>query len=364
MKVVVVGAGYAGTIAANRLARKTGDARITVLNPRTDFVERVRLHEQVAATGTAATPLGAMLARGITTRLGTVDKVGDGSVALGDGGSETFDYLFLAVGSTVEALPGTVAVGTWEGADLARSALAALPAGSTVTVVGGGLTGIETAAEIAEARPDLCVRLVGEVIGATLSEGGRRRVHAGLRRLRVEVVEDTVAQVRPGPGRLGGVVCLRTGAELASDLTLWAIVAHVPDLAACSGLAVNAEGRAVVDEYLRSVSDPRVFVIGDCAAVPGARMSCETAVAQGAHAADTLARILAGEDPEPYSMGYTAQFLSLGRRDGLVQLSRRDDTTRRLYVAGRPAAVLKERVSRYAKHSTRTADYSWLSGPK
>jgi NADH dehydrogenase len=63
-------------------------------------------------------------------------------------------------------------------------------------------------------------------------------------------------------------------------------------------------------------------------------------------------------------MGYTGQALSLGRRDGLVQASRRDDTVRRLYIAGRTAAVAKETVSRYAKYGSQTANYAWLPGPK
>ncbi|MEV6810824.1 hypothetical protein [Micromonospora sp. NPDC051296] len=40
MGIVVVGAGYAGTFAANRLGRMLKAARITVINPRPDFVER------------------------------------------------------------------------------------------------------------------------------------------------------------------------------------------------------------------------------------------------------------------------------------------------------------------------------------
>ncbi|MYW14884.1 dehydrogenase, partial [Streptomyces sp. SID2955] len=38
MKVVVVGAGYAGTLAANRIARRLRSAAVTVINPRPDFV--------------------------------------------------------------------------------------------------------------------------------------------------------------------------------------------------------------------------------------------------------------------------------------------------------------------------------------
>ena len=357
MKVLVVGAGYAGTIAANRLARKISEAEITVINPRPEFVERVRLHQQIAGSGAAATPLTAMLRPGIDTRIGTVEKIGDGTVRLDDGASIPFDHLFLAIGSTVEPPAGAVAVGTWEGARTAHTELAALTGGQAVTVVGGGLTGIETAAEIAEARPDLRVRLVGSTIAASLSEGGRRRARAGLARLAVEVVEDTVEEVARD------AVLLRSGARLPTDLTLWAIVAAVPDLVARSGLTVRRDGRAVVDDYLRSVDDPRIFVIGDCAAVPGARLACATAEPQGAHAANTLARLAAGRAPRPYSMGYAGQGLSLGRRDAVIQLVRRDDSVRRMFLAGRGGAVVKETVCRWAKYGARTANYAWLRGP-
>jgi NADH dehydrogenase FAD-containing subunit len=365
MKVVVVGGGYAGTIAANRLARKVPDVEITVVNPRPEFVERVRLHEQIAQTGNASTPLRAMLRKRIDVQLGTVETIGVDSVALTTGETCAFDYLFLAVGRTLTPLPGAVPVGTWEGAEQARAELAELPAGGTVTVVGGGLTGIETASEIAYGRPDLRVRLVGQTIGASLSAGAQQRVRAGLARLKVEVVEDSVAKLDPGPGEGScGTLHLRSGSPLAADLILWAIIDGVPDLAARSGLAVHDDGRAVVDNLLRSVTNPRIFVVGDCAAVPGARAACATASPQGAHAADTLARMVNGRSPKPYSMGYAGQVVSLGRHDGLLQTSRRDDTPRRFYFAGRTAAALKEQICRYAKRGSRTATYVWLRGPR
>ncbi|GAA2099059.1 FAD-dependent oxidoreductase [Actinomadura alba] len=365
MKVVVVGAGYAGTLAANRLAKKVPEAEITVINPRPDFVERVRLHEQIAGTGKAATPLSEMLRDGIRSRLAAVDKIGDGSVTLDMGETLDFDYLFLAVGSTVSPLPGTVPVGTWEGAENARTALASLPAGSTVSVIGAGPTGIETAAEVAYGRPDLRVRLVGPSFAASFSEGARRRVRAGLERLKVSVLEGAVAEVLRGEGERGAdKVRLQSNEQFSSDLALWAIVGSIPDLAARSGLKVDDRGRAIVDRYLRSVSDPRIFVAGDCAAVPGSRPACQTAGPQGAHAADALARMIRGRKLKPYSMGYIGTGLSLGRRDGVIQVARRDDSARRLYIAGRPAAVSKEGVTRGAKYGSRSANVAWLSGPK
>ncbi|WP_231702875.1 NAD(P)/FAD-dependent oxidoreductase [Tsukamurella asaccharolytica] len=276
MKVVVIGAGYAGTIAANRLVKKA-DAEVTVVNPRPGFVERVRLHEHIAGSGSAVTPLTEMLDPRIRLVVGTVATIGDGTVLLADGTSLPFDRAIYAAGGAPTAPPGTLAVGTLESADEARAALAALPDGAAVTVVGGGLTGIETAAEVAEARPGLRVTLRSEgEVGASLGTGARARVRRELDRLGVAVER----------GRIDDAD--------GADLVLWAIAAQVSDLAARSGLAVDSAGRVVVDEFLRSVSDPRIRAVGDGAAVPGARLSCQTALPQGAHGADNLARELAG----------------------------------------------------------------------
>ncbi|MEV6659425.1 NAD(P)/FAD-dependent oxidoreductase [Nocardia fluminea] len=358
MDIVVIGAGYAGTVAANRLNKKVPDARITVVNPRGDFIERVRLHEQIAGSGAAARPLTEMLRDSIAVEIASVDKIGDGAVALDDGRSLSFDHAILAAGSIASPLPGAIAVDTWEGAEQARIALAAVPAGGSVTVIGGGLTGIETTAEIAEARPDLRVRLVSETVAGALSAGARRHIRDALARWNVEVVADRVAEIN------GTTLRLRSGTELDSDVTLWAIISAVPELAARSGLAVDIDGRALVDANLRSVTDSRVFVVGDCAAVPGMRMACATAAPQGAHAADTLARMSKRREARPFSLGYSGQGLSLGRHDGLVQATDRNDVAQRLYLGGSVASFAKERISRYAAYASRTGNSVWLNGPK
>ncbi|MCS3781436.1 NAD(P)/FAD-dependent oxidoreductase [Tsukamurella ocularis] len=346
MKVVVIGAGYAGTIAANRLVKKA-DVDVTVVNPRPGFVERVRLHEHIAGSGSAVTPLTEMLDPRIRLVVGTVDKIGDGTVLLADGTSLPFDRAIYAAGGAPTAPSGTHVVGTLETAEEARRALAALPDGAAVTVVGGGLTGIETAAEVAETRPALRVRLLsaGEV-GASLGTGARARVRRELDRLGVTVER----------GRYDGAG--------AADLVLWAVATQVSDLAARSGLAVDDAGRVVVDEYLRSASDPRIVAVGDGAAVPGARLSCQTALPQGAHGADNLARELAGQHMKAYSMGYTGQNVSIGRRSAVIQAARRDDTPTRIQFGGRSAALVKEQVCRMAKGAAKTARYAWLPAPR
>ncbi|MGS2617864.1 lycopene cyclase family protein [Micromonospora sp. LZ34] len=42
--VVVIGGGYAGVMAANRLTQRD-DVTVSLINPRPTFVERIRLHQ-------------------------------------------------------------------------------------------------------------------------------------------------------------------------------------------------------------------------------------------------------------------------------------------------------------------------------
>jgi NADH dehydrogenase FAD-containing subunit len=140
-------------------------------------------------------------------------------------------------------------------------------------------------------------------VGDSVGVRARARVHRDLAKLGVKIERDSYA------------------ADVdASDLTLWAVANQVSDLAKRSRLAVNHQGRVLVDEFLHCATDPRIVAIGDSAAVPGQRMSCQTALPQGAHGANSLARELAGKAPKPYSMGYIGQNVSIGRRRGVIQI--------------------------------------------
>ena len=74
----------------------------------------------------------------------------------------------------------------------------------------------------------------------------------------------------------------------------------MPTLAADAGLAVDPRDRIVTDDQLRSITDPRVYAIGDAAAIPGAwggalAMGCRTSGFTGPYVADLIADQLCGQ---------------------------------------------------------------------
>lgn len=371
-RVVVVGAGYAGVMAANRIqsAGRT-DVEVTVVNPRPDFVERVRLHQHATESGGATVPLAEVLHAGVRLHVGTVDRIGDRALALADGSTLAFDHLVYAVGSrTDRGGPGAehaYTVGDLEGAERLRVRLRELAPGSAVVIVGGGLTGVETAAEVAEQRTDLPVHLVtaGQV-AVGLAPGGRRAVARTLDRLGVQVREDARVQ-RVEAGR----VVLGDATELAADVTVWAGAFSVPDLARRSGLPVDASGRLRTDEALVCPGRPEIVGVGDAVAPPDQvaghiRMSCQAALPMGAHGADTVLAQLDGRRPEPLSMAFLLQCVSLGRGAGVVQFVRKDDSPRSLALRGRTGAFVKEQVCRYTVRWVRdkAGSYRWQRGPQ
>ncbi|MFG2831607.1 NAD(P)/FAD-dependent oxidoreductase [Streptomyces sp. NPDC048434] len=356
LRVVVLGGGYAGTMAALRLAPY---ARVTLVDPGDRFTERVRLHELAAGRPEVDHSRAAML-RGtgiehLAARATALDP-GARAVHTDCGRTLLYDRLVYALGSHTD-LGGTGPAGAgdrapWERAFTAESAAALhkrLRDGpGALAVVGGGLTGIEMAAEIAEAHPGWQVRLLtGGEIGGGLSARGRAHVRTVLGRLQVRVEEGR---------RIAG------GDAVDADAVLWTgAMAAAGGLARDAGLDTDpATGRILVDAALRSASHPDIYAAGDAAAArtprAGAlRMSCATALPTGSQVAGAIIAESRGTEPRPLSYGFFVQCVSLGRHDGLIQSVRGDDTPRERVLTGRPAARVKEQVVRNAVRVLRLA---------
>ncbi|MFF8977824.1 NAD(P)/FAD-dependent oxidoreductase [Streptomyces cellulosae] len=347
IQVVVLGGGYGGVKAANRLARRAG-LSVTLVNPRPDFVERIRLHQLVTGSDDAVESFGELLGRNVRLVVGTATLIEpvERRVTLAGGDTLAYDYLVYAVGSGASApdVPGAAEfahmVADLDGARRLREALADTPSTAPVTVVGAGLTGVETAAELAETGR-LVTLVCGGVLGPSLHARGRRPVARRLAALGVRVLE--------GPGtRVTEVtrdaVRLEDGRDVAGAVTVWTAGFRVPGLAAYSGLTTDAHGRLVTDPTLTSVDDDRIVAAGDASVITGrpVRMSCQAAVQLGTGAAGTILRRITGKSPSPVRLLFAGQCLSLGREEGVTQFSYLDDRVNALHLSGRPAAGVKE----------------------
>lgn len=361
-RILILGAGYAGTLTASRLAGwlRRDQVDITVVNAVPDFVERVRLHQLAAGQRLAKLPL-AKLFRGTGIRLllgrvtGLEPRRRSVAVDTATGPRQLgYDTLVYALGSQAGHAPVPGAdrhahgIATRPQALRLRDRLAATGAAGTLTVVGGGMTGLEAASELAETHPGLRVRLVGDTeLGDWLSPRARAHLRRVFDRLGIVTVTAKIAEVRETQ------LVTVDGDTIPSDTTVWTTGFSVPGLAAESGLDTDADGRIRVEGTMRSASHPDVYAVGDAAVVRGPqgtllRMACGTGAPMAIQAADAIAARLSGRRPHRFVFRYVHHNISLGRRDGVVQFVTADDRPKNAVLTGGAAVRYKETVSRFA----------------
>ena len=364
-RIVVLGAGYTGATAAGRLARRLRreDVAITLVNAEPDFVERVRMHQLATGQDLAPRPFSEMYrGTGVSLKQGKVTAVDVDrrtvTVAAPDATGEEeleYDTLVYALGSgwNDQGVPGTAEcaheIASRPGALRLRERLAGLAAGESVVVVGGGLTGIAAATEIAEARPDLDVALAARGgLGDWLSEKGAGHLRTVFDRLGITAHEHAaVTAVEAGHITTGD------GTDIPAAVTVWTTGFAVHPIARATGLEVTGTGQIVVDRTMRSVSHPDVYVIGDAALAMGPgdkplRMSCASGVPTAWQAADAIAARLTGTKVPTVPVRYFNQCISLGRKDGLIQYVTADDRAKSAALTGRLAALYKEIICKGA----------------
>jgi len=354
--VTILGAGYAGLLAALRLAHQCD---VTLISRSDMFVERIRLHQEGAGQTIQRKAIRHYLrgttvkfVQGNVTALDPVRK----EIQVDSAGTLSYDTLIYALGSHTDrdTVPGVREFAyTLAPDDMSRFHQAAQRGGSVV-ICGGGLTGIETSTELAESYRGVRVTLLTrDELGQHLSPRGKAHLKRVFRRLGITLIENVEIE------RLTAHQVITNRGAFEYDQCIWAGSFTAPKLAHDSGILTNERGQIIVDETLRSVSHRDIYAVGDSAFVPGIRMACATAMPMGAHVADN---ILKGD--APFRFGYFLQCISLGRHNGLVQFVHSDDSPRSRILTGRAAAWVKELICSYTTFSLglerrRPGTYAW-----
>lgn len=349
-RVVVIGGGYAGALAANHVRMRDDSGcpvDVTLVNPRPKFVERIRLHQHAAGNYDAAVGYDTLLADDVRLVVDTATRIDAAArtVELASGDTLDYDYLIYAVGSTA-AVPASVPgaaefsypLAEFEQAERLAARLQDVPLSAPVVVIGAGLTGIEAASEFAEAGRN--VVLIGNKLGPSLSAPARRSVAKALTKLGVTVVEGDVSSITANR------VTLADGRFISSAVTVWTAGFGTPELATASGLRTDDLGRLLTDETLTSIDDPRIVATGDAAAPSGRplRMSCQASSPLTVTAVGTVLSRIAGTEPKTLDPVFAGSCISLGRHTATIQIARKDDSSTNYYIGGRVAAKLKETI--------------------
>jgi NADH:quinone reductase (non-electrogenic) len=356
-KVVIVGGGMGGIQAAKALAKAPVD--VTLVDARNYYLFQPLIYEVANAllnVEDVAHSIRGLLRgrRNVHFRLGTASSVDwqRHELVLASGDRIGFDYLVLAAGLETDfhGVPGAAEYGLplkslddalrirtcmLRRLELVAADPALVPAGALdVVIVGGGTTGVETAAAFAEIyRHALCEEFpeldlsqasillleAGEALLAGFHPSLRRAAQRMLERRGVEVrLRSPVAEVGPAS------VTLTDGTEITAGNIVWATGVRAPALADSLGLPQTADGRVLVEPNLGLPGHPDTFVVGDMAALPWNQGGLHPALAQfaiqgGRHAAREIKRRLAGERSRPFRYLDKGMTASVGRNAAVVQ---------------------------------------------
>jgi NADH:quinone reductase (non-electrogenic) len=379
--IAILGGGYAGLFAAHRAARaaaktRHSPVRVVLVDAEDSWEERTRWHQLATGQKIGAWRRDRIFqGTGVVPVRGTVTGIDLDNLILTFAGEQPalpFDRLVYTPGSRSNApsVPGVLENShTLDSAETSRQlaqALACQPA-SRVLIIGGGLTGIQTAAATAQRYPKATVTLLSSApIGQELPEEARAYVHTALTRLGIDIIPDRHYVETVEPGR----ACWN-GGQLEADLIVWAAGFTPSSLGEQAGLKVTASGQVAVDTNLRSLSHSFVFAAGDGAVVPRAASpyGAYAATATGATAGTNAASDVSGQTVTPLDMGYSVIAASLGRHNAIVQLLQPDGTPRRQMLTGRPANTLKEAIEHYVALAVRGERripglYHWRPAPR
>jgi len=360
--IVIAGAGYAGLHVALRLTAKlrgNPEVELTLVD-RHDYHQVITELPRVAGGTRAADavriPLQDVLAtrvRFVQTEINGFDLAG--RRLLTGAGPIGWQRLVLALGSRPNdfAIPGLAqrtlslysasdAEQVWTAVNKALTAAAAAATDpqrqrrlATVVVGGGGATGVELAGELAEILPEVAashglapdrpaVQLVeaGPTILAGSSPQLIDKAAKILSDLRVQVhTNATIAAATEEGFRL------KDGQLVEGGVFVWAGGLKAPELVAQSGLPTGHNGRVKVDQYLRVLDHPEIYVAGDLASVVDPRTGhvlpplAQVALEEGETVARNLDAELNGRPLEVFTFHDKGFVVSVGTRRGVADIA-------------------------------------------
>jgi NADH dehydrogenase len=350
-RVVILGAGFGGLTAARAMA---DTAHVTVVD-RHNFQTFLPLLYQVSTAGLAADHVahpirGALRKSGVQFRMGSPISVDHKNKTIKLDSSEViaFDQLIVALGSVTAdfSIPGVAEYAL--GMKSVSEALAIRAevmrrfedlcrfeddTSFSISVVGGGPTGVEMAGAFAElvrgplkndqahAAAHIRINLIeaGPRILPMFSEKLSARAKKDLEKLGVNVLLNTaVAELKPRS------IIVKNGDPIASEVTIWAAGVKGEPAGGLLNLPLVST-RIDVDQNLQVKNYPGIFAIGDISGFVGKDgrflpMVAPVAMQQGRFIAKQIKRLADGKALEAFKYIDKGSMATIGRHKAVVEV--------------------------------------------
>ncbi|MEI6478130.1 MAG: NAD(P)/FAD-dependent oxidoreductase [bacterium] len=341
--VLIIGGGFAGLRTALDLTRRARpNLHITLVSDRPDFQYPPTLYRVVTGRDkrSSSVPLKELLkGRDIKIVTDTITAVDPAAhTATGkSGGSYSFDYLVLAIGSQpsyfhIEGLQElSYGFKTLDEALRLRKHLdevLTLKPGeekdeqvvsANFMIVGGGPCGVELAGELGHYARSLAKKhkFDPSLITIDLIEAAPRvlppmtpavsaKVEAHLRDLGVNVfINKTVVKEEVEQLLLKDMSVKTKTVVWTAGVKPHALYSQI------AGLELDKRGKVVVDELLQAKGFPGIFILGDAASTQYAGLA-QTALHDGNHAAQAILAHASGSTPLPYAPAKPASAIPVG----------------------------------------------------
>ena len=355
-RVVILGAGFGGLTAAKALAK---DADVTVVD-RHNFQTFLPLLYQVATAGLAADHVAHPVRGALRKSMGSPIAIDHKNKSVKLDSSETleFDHLVVALGSATAdfGVKGVneIALGmksVHEAIGIRAEVMRRFEdlcrfedqTRLSISVVGGGPTGVEMAGALAELKNgplkndeanaakhiDIYLIEAGPRILPMFSEKLSARAKKDLEKLGVKVLLNTAVQeVKPRQ------ILIKDGEAIPSEVTIWA--AGVKGEPTGGLLNLPLEGtRISVAQNLQVNHYPHIWAIGDISSAKGADgrflpMVAPVAMQQGRWVAKQIVRASRGQALQDFKYLDKGSMATIGRHKAVVQF-------KGIQIAGIPA---------------------------
>jgi len=381
-RIVVLGAGFAGLWSAIGAARALdelgiGAARVEIVVIDQTAWHSIRVRNYEADLEGTRVGLDSVFApigvRRLEAEVTGIDVSGRtvAYTANGTSRSITYDRLVFALGSRLAHPPvagladHAFDVDTYAAAKRLNAHIAALahrassPGQSTVLVVGGGLTGIEAAAEMPGrlraagiATPRVILADHASRIGADMGAGALPVIEEALAALGIEARTGVSVAAVDAEG-----ATLATGERIAAATVVWCAGMQAHPLTAQFPVARDRLGRLPVEPSLKIKGLAAEFAAGDAAwfLVDGVHcsvMSCQHGRPMGRFAGHNVVCDLLGQPLLPLRIDWYTTILDLGPRGAVYT----EGWDRQLVSQGSAAKRTKEIINRERIYPPRSGE--------